>query len=227
MDGATKLEFVNVRETAGLLGMHENTVRNWAKSGVLPDARLPGARFLRFRRSDVERLRDNRGASATSLKAERQIVGPELINASQLGVWANTAAARPLFPELIRRLLAATSGITAIEVRAGDGTDLGGWDGSAESDGTSFLPKGSLRFEFGVNKKVKAKAAEDWAKRTTNKRQPTKFVFATPRRWSDAHQWAEDRRAERKFADVHVLDGDTLEGWLHQTPAVRLIHAAR
>ena len=220
MDGDGASPFVNVRETAALLGVHENTVRNWAKSGVLPDARLAGARFLRFRRSAVERLRDNRGASATSLKAERQVVGPELINASQLGVWANTAAARPLFPELIRRLLAATPGITAIEVRAGDGSDLGGWDGSAESDGTSFLPKGSLRFEFGVNKKVKAKADEDWAKRITTKRQPTKFVFATPRRWSDAQQWAEDRRAEKKFADVRVLDGDTLEGWLQQTPAV-------
>lgn len=220
MDRESHPEFVNVRETAALLGIHENTVRNWAKSGVLPDARLPGSKFLRFRRSDAERLRDNRGASATSLKAERQIVGPELINASQLGVWANTAASRPLFPELIRRLLAATPGVTAIDVRAGDGADLGGWDGSAESEGTSFLPRGSLRFEFGVNKKVKAKADEDWAKRITNKRQPTVFVFATPRRWSEAQQWAEDRRAEKKFVDVRVLDGDTLEGWLQQTPAV-------
>lgn len=220
MDGEAKSEFLNVRETAAMLQIHENTVRNWAKSGVLRDARLPGAKFLRFHRFDVERLRDNRGTSPTSLQPERQIVGPELINASQLGVWANSVASRPVFPDLIRRLLAATPGIKAIEIRAGDGIDLGGWDGSAESDGTSFLPRGSLRFEFGVNKKFKAKAADDWSKRISAERQPTKFVFATPRRWSDAQRWVEDRRAEKKFADVRVLDGDTLEGWLLQTPAV-------
>lgn len=220
MNGERASDILSVRETAKLLGVHENTVRNWAKTGVLPDARVPGTKFFRFRRSDVERLRDNRGASAVSLKAERQIVGPELINASQLAIWANTVASRPVFPELIRRLLAATPGVTAIDIRAGDGVDLAGWDGSAESDGTSFLPKGSVRFEFGVNKQFKTKAADDWAKRTSSKRQATKFIFATPRRWSDGQQWAEDRRAEKKFADVRVIDGDILEGWLQQTPAV-------
>ena len=40
---ATK-EFMNVRETAKRLGVHENTVRNWERSGVLRGFRLPGAR---------------------------------------------------------------------------------------------------------------------------------------------------------------------------------------
>lgn len=53
---ATK-EFMNVRETAKRLGVHENTVRNWERSGVLRGFRLPGSQFRRFSREDVERMR--------------------------------------------------------------------------------------------------------------------------------------------------------------------------
>jgi excisionase family DNA binding protein len=50
-------EFMNVRETAKQLGVHENTVRNWEKSGVLRGFKLPGSGFRRFAREDVERMR--------------------------------------------------------------------------------------------------------------------------------------------------------------------------
>jgi excisionase family DNA binding protein len=53
---ATK-EFLNVRETAEQLGVHENTVRNWESSGVLRGIRLPGSGFRRFPRDEVERMR--------------------------------------------------------------------------------------------------------------------------------------------------------------------------
>jgi excisionase family DNA binding protein len=48
---------LNVRETARRLGVHENTVRNWEKRGLLPAIRLPGSGYRRFRFEDVERLR--------------------------------------------------------------------------------------------------------------------------------------------------------------------------
>ncbi len=50
-------EFMNVRETAEHLGVHENTVRNWESKGVLRGFKLPGSGFRRFRREDVERMR--------------------------------------------------------------------------------------------------------------------------------------------------------------------------
>lgn len=50
-------EFLNVRETAQLLGVHENTVRNWEARGLLRAVRLPGSGFRRFSSGDVERLR--------------------------------------------------------------------------------------------------------------------------------------------------------------------------
>jgi excisionase family DNA binding protein len=49
--------FLSVRQAAGQLGVHENTIRNWVDRGLLPAVRLPGSQFRRFRRSDVERIR--------------------------------------------------------------------------------------------------------------------------------------------------------------------------
>lgn len=48
---------LNVRTTAEALGVHENTVRNWEKSGLLRGIRLPGSGFRRFPREEVERMR--------------------------------------------------------------------------------------------------------------------------------------------------------------------------
>lgn len=53
---ATK-EFLNVRDTARVLGVHENTVRNWESRGLLRAVHLPGSGFRRFAVEDVERLR--------------------------------------------------------------------------------------------------------------------------------------------------------------------------
>lgn len=53
---ATK-ELLNVRDTARLLGVHENTIRNWQSRGVLRAVQLPGSGYRRFPAADVERLR--------------------------------------------------------------------------------------------------------------------------------------------------------------------------
>lgn len=51
-------EFLNVRETAGELNVHENTVRNLEKRGQLKAIRLPGSGFRRFRKQDIDRMRE-------------------------------------------------------------------------------------------------------------------------------------------------------------------------
>jgi excisionase family DNA binding protein len=66
-------EFLNVRETAQQLGVHENTVRNWADRGVLRGIKLPGSGFRRFPREEIERMRREMLASyapATELPDE-------------------------------------------------------------------------------------------------------------------------------------------------------------
>jgi excisionase family DNA binding protein len=218
-------EFLSVRETARQLGVHENTVRNWAREGLLPTARIPGSRFHRFDARDVERLRRERGAAVSSIEAERRTIGPELVDGTQLSHWAATRDAHDRFPELVRRLLASTPGITNVSVRSGEGVAAPGWDGHADSDGTAaFLPSGSLWFEFGVGNKPKEKADQDYEKRRDDPLgvvpADVTFVFATPRRWPGAAAWASARCAERVFSDVRVLDADDLEGWLQATPAV-------
>lgn len=214
-------ELLNVRETARRLGVHENTVRNWAREGLLPDARVPGSRYLRFRTIDVERLLGQRGArTVPSLQRERLTVRPDLATAGDLNLWANARArdAQANFPELMRRLLAETPGITNASVRAGDGVALAGYDGIANSSGTPFLPAGRLVLEFGTEQRPATKAENDYNNRKPAAPTASVFVFATPRRWGGASAWAMQKQAEGLFADVRVIDADDLEGWLQNAP---------
>jgi len=54
---ATTKELLNVRDTARILGVHENTIRNWEERGILRAVHLPGSGYRRFATQDVERLR--------------------------------------------------------------------------------------------------------------------------------------------------------------------------
>ena len=147
---------------------------------------------------------------------------PLLANALDLDRWADNLESRGAFPELVRRLLAQTPGVTNIDIRTHEGIAAPGWDGTATSDGSSFLPKGELRFEFGTDKQTKAKADKDYnnrAKAVVGKSEEI-FVFATPRNWAGAASWAKGRRQEGVFASVEAYDAHRLEGWLQSTPAV-------
>ena len=147
----------------------------------------------------------------------------ELITADDLNSWPDNDArnAQENFPRLIRKLLHETPGVSAVSARAGNGVNVPGYDGAAQSDKTvSVLPSGSLIFEFGTDKKVASKASEDFHKRAKqNDAASHVFVFATPRRWSGKDMWLEERRSEGKFANVWALDADDLEAWLEMSPS--------
>lgn len=51
-------EFLNVRQAANELGVHENTIRNWEERGILHGIRLPGSNFRRFPREEIARMRE-------------------------------------------------------------------------------------------------------------------------------------------------------------------------
>lgn len=218
-------ELLTVRETARRLGVHENTVRAYVKKGLLPDARVPGTRFHKFRASDVERLKTQRGAAAPTLLADRQVASPELVNASQLAQWPNVSArdAQAYFPELMRRLLYETPGVGQISIRAGDGVGLAGDDGLAVfEEQTKLLPRGRLRFEFGTDKDCKRKASKEYDSRKSTAAPGEVFVFASPRRWQGKGAWAAERRGDGLFDDVIALDADDLEGWLQLAPIAHI-----
>lgn len=70
------IEFLNVRETARELGVHENTVRNLERRGDLKAVRLPGSGFRRFRKEDVTRMREEMWAQFapdTAMPAPRRL----------------------------------------------------------------------------------------------------------------------------------------------------------
>lgn len=51
---------MNARQAARALGVHENTVRNWARAGFLTDVRVPGSKQRRYSEAEVEALASER-----------------------------------------------------------------------------------------------------------------------------------------------------------------------
>lgn len=168
--------------------------------------------------------------SGPSSHPEKQLISPalqpnnpELVTAVEIQQWADRSHAKTAFPELMRRLLGQTPGITNLDIRAHEGVAAPGWDGAASSAGSAYLPAGELRFEFGTNKKIKSKAQSDYDKRLEKLGSDSSkfvFIFATPRSWPNGQERAKERRSEQEFADVKVIDSQRLEGWLQETPSV-------
>jgi excisionase family DNA binding protein len=214
--------FLTVAETARLLGVHENTVRNWVNAGTLVSARLPGAKQHKFAREEVMRMVAHRGNPASSIAPQLRRNEPELVSAVELDQWAASSDAKGTFPDLIRRLLALTPGISNVDIRAQEGVAAPGWDGSATSAGSAFLPAGELRFEFGTEKNSKGKAQSDYDNRVSGlpADKDAIFIVATPRNWARGRGWAAERTKEKKFKGVKAIDAHALEGWLRETPSV-------
>jgi excisionase family DNA binding protein len=220
-------QYLSVGETASRLGVHPNTVRNWVKDGILKSARVAGSRFHRFDATEVERLARSRGASVAPIQETRRNVGPELVDATQLHGWAGRRGSQGLLPRLVRRLLLATPGVGDLAMRAGEGIASEGWDGLVHAEvARPPVPAGPSAWELSVRADVRTKAQEDYDKRTANPLgvdpAQTTFVFLTARRWVGAAEWETERRAEKVWRDVRVIDADQLEMWLEATPGVHV-----
>src|SRR5258708_6827987 len=112
-----------------------------------------------------------------------------LIRADDLDRWASRITTAPDFPRLLRLLVHSTaSGLREIDFPADEAIRLAGWDGRIlTSDASPFVPAGYSAWELGTSEDVRAKANEDYNKRSNNPvgvvPGQTTFVFATPRRW--------------------------------------------
>lgn len=154
--------------------------------------------------------------------------GPLRADATDIDAWANRKPPEWLLPVLVRRLILA-SGVRLKQVSfaAGEGVQLGGWDGLVSAEGgDAFVPEGLSGWELGKDKKVKAKADREYEKRCKDSgevdSEKATFVFVTPRRWGGKESWVKRRREENVFRDVKVYDADNLETWLEQAPGVHL-----
>ncbi len=157
---------------------------------------------------------------------------PWEVTGDDIKIWSQRVGASAVLPDLVRRLLLATSPIGTLDMRADGGTYLGGWDGIVQTFRSSaFCPRGQSVWEFTVEG-VSKKFNEDFSKRTETPPSPiqptaTTYVGVTARRFRDKVQWATDRRALGKWIDVRLLDADDLATWLTQAPAVARWFAAQ
>jgi hypothetical protein len=148
-----------------------------------------------------------------------------LLTATDLVHWADRRQAQETLPLLVRRLVLATVNPLAIDFASGDSINRPGYDGFLQTmDGELLVPAGQSVWEMGTNRAVSQKANEDYdlRKATPGSVVPaeTTFVFVTPRRWQGKSNWADAKRAEHFWRDVHVIDAVDLEQWLDRCPAV-------
>ena len=104
-----------------------------------------------------------------------------------------------------------------------EAVDLSGLDGQAECEtGTAWVPEGLSVWEMGCNQDPRAKANDDYRKRTDetpqDERENRSFVFVTPRRWKGKGEWLEERRNEGEWETVRAYDAIDLETWLDEAP---------
>jgi hypothetical protein len=155
-------------------------------------------------------------------------------NATDLVEWSKRRDAQEDLPRIVRRLIDVTvDGVRRMSFRAGEGIQLGGWDGRLLVDaGNAFVPPGESVWEMGTTANSTIKADEDYAKRTKSPGpdvdpSKTTFVFVTSRRFAHKDEWSAARRRERRWKDVRVIDADDLETWLESAPSVHLWLSAR
>lgn len=174
-----------------------------------------------------------RGASTAPSLA----TATRLIEATDLHQWAARNDAKQYFPQLIERLIQATTnyGAKRLLFRSGDSVQQAGWDGICLQDvnvASAWLPAGSSGWELGVQARgIKKKANDDYEKRVDDPEGlnpiETTFVFATPQRWQQGAQWAREKSAENSWKKVLVLDADELIGWIDLYPQVQYWLASR
>ena len=52
-----ELDYITLKEAARTLSVHEQTIRNWGRRGVIRLVRLPGSRYRRVPATEITRLK--------------------------------------------------------------------------------------------------------------------------------------------------------------------------
>lgn len=151
-----------------------------------------------------------------------------LTSTEDLKAWAGTAESSIQLPELICRLIrSTTTAIMDLKIPLGKGIWRGGWDGIVESSlSTEFVPEGTSLWEWGISENYEKKANKDYETRTedTNGQDIIHacFIFVTPHVWEKKDVWIAEKKAENKWGDIKIYDGQKLEQWLQLSPVQSL-----
>lgn len=157
------------------------------------------------------------------------------IDGKQIARWAEVEQDEGVLRQLVARLLWASTKLRLLNMSLGSARYLAGWDGLAESDeGSTHCPPGRSGWELSTRADVKDKLDEDYAERTLNPAPliaaRASYVAVTAHRFpASTHrntkiktkaEWRAAKLAEKKWADVRLIDADDLAQWLAECPAV-------
>jgi hypothetical protein len=143
-----------------------------------------------------------------------------LISTDQLLGWASEKSSEGDLPWLIRNLILLEVGThSRIEFDTGRGVGNSGFDGTVETGTASTqVPKGFSIWEVSTRADVKAKANEDFLKRSSGdsetNRLETTYIGVSLRRFQDRRRWENEKRAEGIWKDVKFFDVEDLSLWL-------------
>lgn len=158
------------------------------------------------------------------------------ITAQLLEELASTAQGPKVLPELVRRLVRASSKqVEDIRFPSGESVFRPGWDGELIAlEMPPYVPGGVSVWELSADKDPPAKAWRDFDKRLEPN--SPKLISGTPlhevayvavslRRWiggKDTNQaeFLEYARGKQVWKEVTVIDADKLEDWIDQNPSV-------
>lgn len=149
------------------------------------------------------------------------------VSSVQIDQWADSVHARGQLPELVRRLIGATSTLTQLAVRGADTNNFGGWDGTiTASAGNAWVPAGASCWEMGCAQAPLGKARSDFRERTeatpAAQARELDFIFVTPRIWAGKDTWQREAEAAGHWRAVRAYDADDLASWLEVAGGVRL-----
>lgn len=54
-------EYLTLKEVSDLLKVHENTLRNWDKNGILKAIRIGGRKIRRYKKEDIIKFMESNG----------------------------------------------------------------------------------------------------------------------------------------------------------------------
>ncbi len=87
-------QFMQVREVARILGVHENTVRRWEERGLLRAVRLPSG-VRRFRPEDVEAVRAEMFSGFAPVREDDDVVPVTRVRPDRLAPSGDTPMVPP------------------------------------------------------------------------------------------------------------------------------------
>jgi hypothetical protein len=114
------------------------------------------------------------------------------ITAQQLEAWAKAIGSETELPKIVSDLIRASApDLASIRFPSGDKGRVRGFDGHLVSDTSALnVPRGRSYWEFGTDENYKAKAKDDFKKRTEQVspeiQQETTLVLVSPWTWDSS-----------------------------------------